>query len=872
MELKAGRRRAALVLAVALALLAAALSLPARAFAEEDDDTSTQTEVYALTSSTAVTDSLGNKILTLTEGASDTIYYVEDGSALCIKGTGTTTGSNGTSDDDPIVFENCTFVLTGYTCQINKGGVSGVGDNGESLARLAVAGNVTFKNCTITFSTENYEDGGSSTTAGYDCALYLFTGNITFDDCTITGTDWYGQGIGTFASANVTFNSSTVTTTGNMGAWSYAMYGYSYWTMTDSTLMATGELRKSGGSNINCFYSGDLRTSYDALTFTNTYVEFTDNQAGGFAINNINIHVTDSTIIVSNNLGNAANSGKWYVTNSTIEMNGNRGGHALSCIGFWMTDSTLEILHNGYAGVYITQSSSLTNCTVDIRCNGENSLSYTAGDTWIGRSSTRCTLTVTDCTSNALEGSAWLGAVGRKGYIITEGCSVVAFDLNELADDNVKSSTEDILTSSSSSATVALSDTNEVLADVLTSSLENGTDYNALLGADEHILLLNPWMTSDYARGNGEDTSSDNDADLFDDDNNLSGDYDDDYILGKTTAKIGTLTTAQLSHHIYDFDTIVATVDATEDTYGYASYACVDVCAEYADNTDEHTWSYDCDGTYVYAPLVGLHFEANAYDDDGNDVSDTVEGMPDDQTTIAFSGTAETVSDPTRVGYVFAGWYLDEDCTEEFDFSTNLNACWTVVYAKWVKATTVTVEKTWDDQDDAYALRSGSVTVELYADGVATGLTAELSEDNDWEYTFEGIVAYSDDDETTAVAYTVKETSVAGYETSYSEVTGSASDGWSIEVTNSLITVDVTVTKVWDDSDDEDGIRPDSVTVEVEAEDESTESDATETDSDDEESELASTGDSTALVTGSIAGMGALALATGLASRRRRRG
>ena len=99
-------------------------------------------------------------------------------------------------------------------------------------------------------------------------------------------------------------------------------------------------------------------------------------------------------------------------------MNGNRGGHALSCIGFEMSDSKLEILHNGYAGVYIqSKDSTLTNCTVDIRCNGEKLLSYSAGDVWLNGH----TLTVSGGTSNAQEGSPWLGAVGRKGSLTTTG-------------------------------------------------------------------------------------------------------------------------------------------------------------------------------------------------------------------------------------------------------------------------------------------------------------------------------------------------------------------------------------------------------------------------------------------------------------------
>ena len=91
-----------------------------------------------------------------------------------------------------------------------------------------------------------------------------------------------------------------------------------------------------------------------------------------------------------------------------------------------MTGGSLSVLHNGYAGMYIqSQDSSLTNTTVDIRCNGEKLLSYSAGDLWLNDHG----LTVTDCTSLAMPGSAWLGGVGRTGSVTTLSGSIVAHDL-----------------------------------------------------------------------------------------------------------------------------------------------------------------------------------------------------------------------------------------------------------------------------------------------------------------------------------------------------------------------------------------------------------------------------------------------------------
>ena len=148
----------------------------------------------------------------------------------------------------------------------------------------------------------------------------------------------------------------------------------------------------------------------------------------------------------------------------------------------------------------------------------------------------------------------------------------------------------------------------------------------------------------------------------------------------------------------------------------------------------------------------------------------------------------------------------------------------------WVTTTKLTVTKEWDDEDDADGIRPGSVMVELYQNGEATGHTATLSEDNDWTAAFDswsedyvGLPVH-DEDGTTDYTYSVVETAISCYDTTYSDVTGSNEEGWAVTVTNTheYVTVDVTVSKIWDDEDDADGIRPGSVTVELYADGEAT--------------------------------------------------
>ena len=134
---------------------------------------------------------------------------------------------------------------------------------------------------------------------------------------------------------------------------------------------------------------------------------------------------------------------------------------------------------------------------------------------------------------------------------------------------------------------------------------------------------------------------------------------------------------------------------------------------------------------------------------------------------------------------------------------------------------TVTVEKVWDDADDQDGIRPDNVEVTLMIGEEAVtqeGITAAqtLSEENDWTYTWEGLEKYADGEE---IEYTVVETETAvitgtdGPGTYEYEVTGSIEDGFTVTNTHTPEEVTVTVEKVWDDADNQDGIRPTSVEV-----------------------------------------------------------
>ena len=129
----------------------------------------------------------------------------------------------------------------------------------------------------------------------------------------------------------------------------------------------------------------------------------------------------------------------------------------------------------------------------------------------------------------------------------------------------------------------------------------------------------------------------------------------------------------------------------------------------------------------------------------------------------------------------------------------------------------IPVEKIWNDNNDQDGKRPSSVTVTLYADGQSTDQSLTLNEANGWKGAFENL---AESENGKKINYTVKETPVSGYA---SATTGSASEGFTITNSYTPEQTSVTVTKAWDDKNDQDGIRPESITVKLLADGQETE-------------------------------------------------
>ncbi len=159
-------------------------------------------------------------------------------------------------------------------------------------------------------------------------------------------------------------------------------------------------------------------------------------------------------------------------------------------------------------------------------------------------------------------------------------------------------------------------------------------------------------------------------------------------------------------------------------------------------------------------------------------------------------------------GYSLATTYSVTNPFTVTDTDLNTSKAITVTNTYTKTTTDISVTKVWDDNDNQDGIRTDSVTVELFADGVATEKTLTLNGTNNWTGKFENLALMTSSG--TTITYTVKETAITGYEAT---ITGSQSSGFTITNSHSPEKTSVDVTKSWDDNGNQDGIRKDSITV-----------------------------------------------------------
>ena len=282
----------------------------------------------------------------------------------------------------------------------------------------------------------------------------------------------------------------------------------------------------------------------------------------------------------------------------------------------------------------------------------------------------------------------------------------------------------------------------------------------------------------------------------------------------------------------YDAKTVTAKVTVTDDAQGKL-HATVEYSSDGAANSTTFTNVYTPAGATTVTlgakkVLEGKALEADKYSfvlkkEDGS-VVETVKNAADGSVTFAPISYDEsqvgthkyTISEVEgdETGITYDKTVQEVEVTVKKVSATELKATaskeakdlvFKNVYT--TAKTEVPVNKIWKDADNQDGKRPSSITVKLLADGQETNQTLVLNVANNWAGSFTNL---DTDKGGASIKYTVVEEPVTGYT---SEVTGDATSGFIITNTYTPETVDVTVTKNWNDNNDQDGKRPSSITV-----------------------------------------------------------
>ncbi len=219
--------------------------------------------------------------------------------------------------------------------------------------------------------------------------------------------------------------------------------------------------------------------------------------------------------------------------------------------------------------------------------------------------------------------------------------------------------------------------------------------------------------------------------------------------------------------------------------------------------------------TNTHVPAVTSVSGSKTWDDNKNQ-----DGVRPESITINLlaNGTVvatKTVTEADGWAWTFenlpkfeAGELISYSITENAvaDYSTTYNG-YNVTNKHTPAQLSVTVSKVWDDNNDQDGIRPESITVKLLANGKETDKTLVLSDGNHWTASFEGLDKYENG---VAISYTIAEVSVDGYTTA---ITGNQEVGYTVTNTHTPAVVSVTGSKTWVDNNNQDGVRPESITI-----------------------------------------------------------
>ncbi|MEK1327334.1 Cna B-type domain-containing protein [Limosilactobacillus fermentum] len=148
-----------------------------------------------------------------------------------------------------------------------------------------------------------------------------------------------------------------------------------------------------------------------------------------------------------------------------------------------------------------------------------------------------------------------------------------------------------------------------------------------------------------------------------------------------------------------------------------------------------------------------------------------------------------------------SGYTLAKDAIVSSDSFDSKGATATITDKKAV--TTVSGTKTWKDNDDQDGKRPDSIRVNLLANGKVVQSKTVTASDN-WKYSFTNLPEFENGKK---ISYTVTEDQVKDYSTTV--------DGYNLTNSYTPAKTSVSVTKAWNDNNNQDGSRPNEVKVQL---------------------------------------------------------
>ena len=130
----------------------------------------------------------------------------------------------------------------------------------------------------------------------------------------------------------------------------------------------------------------------------------------------------------------------------------------------------------------------------------------------------------------------------------------------------------------------------------------------------------------------------------------------------------------------------------------------------------------------------------------------------------------------------------------------------TLTNTKPIETVTKTVSKVWDDNNNQDGLRPTAITVILTGDDGSRRVKSVTAAEN-WTVTFENLPKNQNHGQN--IQYTVSEAFVSGY----TEAITQNGDNYTITNTHTPASSEFFVTKIWKDNGNNDGMRPDEITI-----------------------------------------------------------